>query len=78
MSDLKKVNDEIAEAVTGGYQKIERGVVGAFQKVGDKFVGELLTREGETIEEAKARLAEEQKACEGTARAEAERRAGQP
>lgn len=82
MSDFKKVNEEIAESVAGGYQKIEdgvvggykkieSGVVGAFRNVEDAFVGGFLTREGETVEEAKARLAEEQ-AARGE---EAERRA---
>lgn len=40
----------------GGYKKIERSVVGAYQDVEDKFVGRFLTHEGETVEEAKARL----------------------
>ena len=73
MSDLKKVNEEIAAAVTGGFQKIEDGVVGGYKKIEDtvvgayrqiedKFVGKFLTHEGETAEEAKARLAEEQAA----------------
>lgn len=73
MSDLKKANQEIAEAVTGGFQKIEDGVVGgykkiedtvvdAYKRIEDKFVGKFLTHEGETTEQAKARLAEEQAA----------------
>ena len=43
-----------------GYKKIEEGAVEGFQKVSDKFVEKLFTKEGETVEEAKARLAEEQ------------------
>ena len=72
MSDLKKVNSEIAEAVAngfqkiedgvvGGYKKIEEGAVGGFQKVEDWFVAKYLTHEGETVEEAKTRLAEDRK-----------------
>lgn len=64
MSDFKRVNEQIAESVTSGYKKIESGVVGAFKKVEDKFVGGFLIREGETVEEAKARLAAEQTARE--------------
>lgn len=67
-----KANEEIAETVVsgykkieegvvGGYKKIEEGVVGGFTKMTDKFVGEFLVRDGETVEEAKARLAAEQK-----------------
>lgn len=33
MSDLRKANEEIAEAVTGGFQKIEDGVVGGYKKL---------------------------------------------
>ena len=50
-------------AVTG-YKTIENGVVDGFNKITDKFVGTFLTREGETVEQAKERLAAEQKARE--------------
>ena len=40
----------------GGYKKIEEGAVEGFQKVSDKFVEKLFTKEGETVEEAKERL----------------------
>ena len=61
-----KANEEIAEAVVsgykkiengvvGGYKKIEEGVVGGFTKMTDKFVGGFLTKDGETVEDAKAR-----------------------
>ena len=73
MPDLKKINEEIAEAVTGGFQKIEDSVVGGYKKiedtvvgaykqVEDAFVDRFLTHEGETTEEAKERLAQEQAA----------------
>lgn len=47
--------------MVSGYKKIETGVVEGFQKVSDKFVDKFLTKEGETVEEAKERLTTEQK-----------------
>lgn len=72
-SKLVKVNQEIAKtvaegykkvenAVVGGYKKIEDTVVGAYTKIEDKFVDQYLTRDGENVEEAKARLKDENKA----------------
>ena len=72
-SKLVKANQKIVDAVVGGYKKIERGVVGGykklengavdgFTKISDSFVDQFLTKDGESIEEAKARLAEEQRA----------------
>ena len=43
-------------AVTGGYKKIEDAVTGGYQKIEDAFVDRFLKNEGETLEEAKARL----------------------
>ena len=71
-SKIVKANEKIAEAVTGGYKKIEkgvvdgykkieRGVVGGYTKLEDKFVDAYLTKDGETVEEAKARLKKENK-----------------
>ena len=68
-SKIVKANEKIAEAVTGGYKKIEKGVVdgykkieqgvvGSYTKIEDKFVDAYLTKDGETVEEAKARLKE--------------------
>lgn len=67
---------KIEEGVVGGYKKIEEGVVGGFTKMTDKFVDSFLTHEGESVEDAKKRLAEEQ-AARGQAREtrESERRA---
>lgn len=48
----------------GGYRKIENGVVGGFTKMTDKFVDQFLTKEGESVEDAKKRLAAEQAARE--------------
>ena len=57
-SKLVKANEKIAEKVVGGYKAIENGVVGAYTKIEDKFVDQFLTKGGETVEEAKARLKE--------------------
>lgn len=84
-SKLVQANDKIAETVVSGYQKIEDGVVGGYKKVEDgvvggfnkmtdKFVAHFLTHEGETVEDAKRRLAEEQSQRQEAARA----RAGTP
>lgn len=46
----------IENAVVGGYKAVENAVVEGYTKVEDSFVGKFLTHEGETVEEAKARL----------------------
>ncbi|MGN0386054.1 MAG: hypothetical protein ACI4EX_09225, partial [Lachnospiraceae bacterium] len=80
-SKLVKANEKIAEnvvngykkieeGVVGGYKKIENGAVGGFNKIADKFVDNFLTQEGETVEEAKERLAAEQKTREEAGKAE--------
>lgn len=60
-SKLVEKNKKIEVAVVKGYKKIENGVVGGFEKIVDKFVDNYLTRDGESVEEAKARLGEEQR-----------------
>lgn len=76
-SNLKKANEKIAGGVTEGFQKIEDGVVGGYKKIEDgvvegfskmtdKFVDKFLTHEGESVEDAKKRLANEQAAREET------------
>ena len=47
---------KIEEGVVGGYKKIETGVVEGFNKVTDKCVEVLFAKEGESVEDAKARL----------------------
>lgn len=59
-SKLVQANEKVADAVVGGYKKIEEGVVGTYKKLEDSFVDKFLTRDGETVEDAKKRLAEEQ------------------
>lgn len=84
-SKLVEANEKIAENVVGGYKKIEEGVVGGykkieegavggFNKIANKFVDSFLTKEGESVEEARERLAAEQKAQ--NAGADARRKAG--
>ena len=66
-SKIVKANKKIADTVIVGYKKIEKGVVGGYKKIEhgvtkgytkieDKFVDAYLTREGETVEQAKERL----------------------
>lgn len=50
---------KIENGVVSGYKKIEDGVVGGFEKITDKFVDSFLTKDGETVEEAKERLKKE-------------------
>ena len=67
---IVKVNEKITEAVTGGYKKMEKGVVDGYKrieqgvtkgytKIEDRFVDAYLTKDGETVEEAKERLKKE-------------------
>ncbi|MBR3928835.1 MAG: hypothetical protein IKJ65_07525 [Clostridia bacterium] len=71
-SKIIKANKKIAEAVTvgfkkieegvvDGYKKIEQGVVGGYTKIEDKFIDAYLTKDGETVEEAKIRIKKQNK-----------------
>ena len=86
-SKFVQANEKIADAVVGGYKKIEEGVVigykkiedgvtGAFKKVEDGFVDQFLTHEGETVEDAKKRLAEEHPSLKTPAKESVQKRAG--
>jgi len=66
-SKIVETNEKIAESVTegykkiesgvvDGYKKIEKGVVEGYTKIEDAFIDRFLTREGETVEEARKRL----------------------
>ena len=68
-SKIVKANEKISKAITGGYKKIENGVVEGYKKIEhgvvdgytkleDKFIDAYLTKNGESVEEAKARLKE--------------------
>ena len=55
-SKLVQANKKIEEAVVSGYRIIEQTVVGGYQGIEAGFVDRYLTRDGETVEEAKQRL----------------------
>lgn len=59
-SKLINANQKIAEEVVSGYKKIEEAVVGGYNHIADQFVDQYLTHEGESVEDAKKRLAAEQ------------------
>lgn len=71
-SKFVKANEKIAKKVVGtfekiedvvvdSYAKVEDTVVGGYTKIEDAFVDRYLTRDGESVEDAKARLKREQK-----------------
>ncbi len=45
-----------------GYKKVEKTFVDGFMAISDAFVEKFLMKEGETLEEAKARIEKEQEA----------------
>lgn len=47
----------IEKTVVGAYKATETGAVNGFNKVSDKFIEKFFTKDGESIEEAKKRLA---------------------
>lgn len=59
-SKLVKANRKVTEKVVGTFGKIEDTVVGSYTKIEDAFVARYLTKDGETVEEAKKRLQQKQ------------------
>lgn len=68
---IADANDKIAEKVISGYKTVENTVIsrykaienavtGNYKKVEDKFVDKFLRKNGETVEDAKARIEQEQ------------------
>ena len=55
-SKIVTANEKIAEKVVETYEKVEDAVVGGYTKIEDAFVDRYLTRDGETVQEAKERL----------------------
>lgn len=55
-SKLIEANKKIETSVTEGFARINQAVVGGYTKIEDAFVDQYLTRDGETVEAAKARL----------------------
>ena len=47
---------KIEKGTVDGYKKIEKGVIDGYTKIEDKFVDAYLTKDGESVEEAKERL----------------------
>lgn len=57
-SKLITANQKIAEQVVHAFKVVESAVVGGYTKVEDAFVDQYLTKEGESVQEAKERLRE--------------------
>ena len=55
-SKIVTANEKIAEKVVAAYEKAEDTVVAGYTKIEDAFVDRYLTRDGETVQEAKERL----------------------
>lgn len=55
-SKIVTANEKIAEKVVAAYEKVEDTVVAGYTKIEDAFVDHYLTRDGETVQEAKERL----------------------
>ena len=53
---LIKANEKLVRTVVGSFWKIEGTVVSSYSRIEDAFVGRYLTREGESVEQAKKRL----------------------
>lgn len=58
-SKLVKENEKIADEAVSDYKKIENGFVDGFNKISDRFVENYLTKDGESVDEAKVRLNQE-------------------
>ena len=57
---VKNGYQKIEDGVVKGYKAIENGAVEGFTRISDAFVKKFLMRDGETLEEAKARIAREE------------------
>ncbi len=55
-SKLIQANKKVEKAVVNSYKKIENAVVAGYTRIEDKFVDSFLTRDGESVSEAKERL----------------------
>lgn len=58
-SKLVRANEKLAEKVTAAFGKIEDSVTGGYTRIEDAFVDRYLTKDGESVEEAKERLKRE-------------------
>lgn len=57
---VKNGYQKIEDGVVKGYKAIENGVVEGFTRISDAFVKKYLMRDGETLEDTKARIAREE------------------
>lgn len=57
---VKSGYQKIEDGVVKGYKVIENGVVEGFTRISDAFVKKFLMRDGETLEDTKARIAREE------------------
>ncbi len=55
-SKIPQISKKIGDTVVDAYRTVEKTVVKGYTKIEDGFVDRYLTREGETVEEAKERL----------------------
>lgn len=55
-SKIVAANEKIAEKVVKTYERVEGAVVAGYTKIEDTFVARYLTKDGETVQEAKERL----------------------
>lgn len=55
-SKIVAANEKIAEKVLTTYERVEGAVVAGYTKIEDTFVARYLTKDGETVQEAKERL----------------------
>ena len=62
----KRTNEKVEKKAVDGYKRIEDAVAGGFEKVSDGFVERLFAREGESVGQAKERLARQAAAQRGT------------
>lgn len=57
---VKNGYKKIEDTTVNSYKKIENSVVSSYKKIEEKFVDKYLTHDGETLEDAKKRLKNEQ------------------
>ena len=65
-SKLVKAHEKVVRKVTDTFGKIENHVVDGYTKIEDAFVDRYLTKDGESVEEAKRRLQQEHPAITRT------------
>lgn len=56
MSKLREANRPIEDAVVGSYRKIEKKVVDSYRQIEDRFIDAFLAQDGESTEQARARV----------------------